>query len=388
MNSKVPILYVDIEGGWGGSSRSLYYAIKNIDRGRYEPVVIHGKRGPVERLYSEMGVPAYFFSPIPRTTAIPRNNLKSLAKFALELFHLPRFLAFAGRVAKRHKIRLIHLNHESLFFIAVFFRILFGRRLVMHVRTMLPKNVFGRLQVCMARKTADHLIFITENERDLWEGLCPAVKISPRTVMHNIYEQDGPVKKNGMLSGYGDRFKLATLSTISYIRGIDRLVEVAGELKKAGSDNVLFAVFGDDRPDNEYLNGIKRSIDERGLGRFFFFGGYQERPEPALAECDALIHLSRESNPWGRNVIEAMINEKPVIAVGTYDKFVGNGENGYLLPAFDAAEVAGKIVHLSSRPDIVDEMGKASGRKGKAYFDVSFNISKLEAVYESLTAGK
>ena len=62
------ILFIDIEAGFGGSSRSLYYLIRNLNHD-YRPIVILGKNGPMVDMYSKMSIPIYIFNPIPRTTA-------------------------------------------------------------------------------------------------------------------------------------------------------------------------------------------------------------------------------------------------------------------------------------------------------------------------------
>ena len=44
-------LHVDIEGGRGGSSRSLYQLLSRLDRSRFEPFVAHRQQGPLEEWY-------------------------------------------------------------------------------------------------------------------------------------------------------------------------------------------------------------------------------------------------------------------------------------------------------------------------------------------------
>ena len=48
---------------------------------------------------------------------------------------------------------------------------------------------------------------------------------------------------------------------------------------------------------------------------------------------DILITPTREYNPWGRDILEAIANGKAVISVGNYDKFV-NKNTGLLLNEF------------------------------------------------------
>ena len=50
------ILCLDIEGGFGGSSRSLFEALNYIDRDSVTPVVWCRKEGPLARGYTELDI--------------------------------------------------------------------------------------------------------------------------------------------------------------------------------------------------------------------------------------------------------------------------------------------------------------------------------------------
>jgi len=383
MKSKTPILYIDIEGGWGGSSRSLYYLIKCLDKDRYFPVVIYGKAGPVKRYYAEMSVPVYMYGPIPRVTAMPRNNAKGILVFLLKLVYLPRFLFFLKRLLKKHEIKIVHLNHESLFFAGIFFKLFFRQRVIYHVRTMLPRNIFAKIQVSIAKSTADHLIFITENEQKLWHEICPSIAEIPQSVVYNFAEVPKTTAGARVLVDYDGRFKALVLSAISRYRGTDRLVDVAEALRKRNCDNAVFVICGKSEVADRYAQSIRQSIKERGLERYFGFIGYQESPEAILSECDVLVHVSRVvDNPWGRDIIEAMASGKPVVTAGSYDKYIADGLNGYLLPGFDAEKIAEKIAFLSTHPETAAKMGIANKDKAESLFNGRTNIYRITEVYD------
>ena len=54
----------------------------------------------------------------------------------------------------------------------------------------------------------------------------------------------------------------------------------------------------------------------------FKFMGYIKNVDELINESDILIRPTREYNPMGRDVLEAMSAGKAVISVGKYDKFV------------------------------------------------------------------
>ncbi|MDD5679955.1 MAG: glycosyltransferase family 4 protein [Candidatus Omnitrophica bacterium] len=383
MKSGIPILYVDIEGGWGGSSRSLYYLIKYLDKDKYGPVLVYGKEGPNKERYAEMDVPAYLFSPIPRITAMRHGNPKGILVFLLTLVHLPRFLIFVKKLINNYDIKIVHLNHESLFFAGIFFKVFFRCRVVYHVRTMLPRNIFAKIQVCIAGKTADHLVFITENEQGLWREICPGTAKLPQSVIYNFAEAGTAAGKTDALAGYKDKFKALVLSSISRPRGTDRLIDVARALKKIGCDNAIFVVCGKSDPGNRYAAFIRQSIKDKGLENYFCFMGYQNSPETVISESDILVHISRAiENPWGRDVIEAMASGKPVVTVGNYDKYIRDGVNGYLLPEFDAEKFAEKIAYLSAHPEVAQKMGRDNKEKAESLFNGRNNIHKITEIYD------
>ena len=380
---RLNILYVDIEGGWGGSSRSLYFLIRNLDRSRHNPIVLLGKKGPAEFLYKSVDIKPTIFYPIPRTTAMKKKNWRGAARFAMQLIHLPKFLRLARRLIKSNNIHIVHLNHESLFFIGLCFRCFFGVKIIYHVRTMLPANIWSKIQVWIAVTTANYLLFITENERDLWLSICRKTRQIPHCVIYNIAEFNKKNRRQVILNDFSGRFKVISLMTLSYARGVDRLVDVGLCLRNKYSTDVVFVLCGK-ADDKTYEKELKERVRVERMSDNFVFLGHQKNPEAVLAECDVLIRPSREYNPWGRDVIEAIAIGIPVIAVGTYNKFVEDGVNGYLFSEFDAEKIAKKISYLSEHPEAAERLKRANIEKAKRLFDGRTNAIKVEAVYESV----
>ena len=65
------VLCLDIEGGYGGSSRSLFESIRHLDRDRVSPEVWCGREGPIQVRYRALDVPCRTVS-WPRYSALPR----------------------------------------------------------------------------------------------------------------------------------------------------------------------------------------------------------------------------------------------------------------------------------------------------------------------------
>ena len=53
-----------------------------------------------------------------------------------------------------------------------------------------------------------------------------------------------------------------------------------------------------------------------GIAHLFYFLGSVPDPSPVLEACDVLVRPSRNNDPWTREVLEAMLHDLPVIAIG------------------------------------------------------------------------
>ena len=378
----ISVLFIDIEGGWGGSSRSLYYLVKYLEKKRCRPVILMGKHGPIKEKYENDKIGTFLFTPIPRTTAMQDKNIKGTLLFLFQLIYLPGILSLIKKIKKQYSVEIIHLNHESLFFLGFCIKVLFRTKLVYHVRTMIPKNFMSRIQVFTAISTADHLIYITENEKKRWNAIYPKSKKAKQTIIYNIAESVDGRYPSSRLNTVINKFKVISLMTVSYRRGTDRMVDVAYFLNKRNMQDIVFIVCG--KTEGICEIEMRERIEQKGLGEFFLFLGHQDKPEEVLKECDILIRPSREYNPWGRDIIEALTLGKPVIAIGNYDKFIEDGINGYLLPEFNIEEIAEKIIYLAGHPEVTATMKKANTKKAKRLFDGTTNAAKVAAIYDSL----
>ena len=123
----------------------------------------------------------------------------------------------------------------------------------------------------------------------------------------------------------------------------------------------------------EYINIIKHRRDVWGI----------------LSGSDIVLRTSRFNDPWGRDIIEAMVMGKPIVATGTYDGFLENSKNGFLIPPQTTEqETIGKIVEklliLIHDKDLRRAMGENNVIKGRALFDPKKYALSMETVYKDV----
>lgn len=362
------VLALDIEGGYGGSSRSLYETLRHLPEGAAEVEVWCRREGPIQPRYAEIGIPTSVWPEMPHVSALPRlsRNAVAFGRQAV-VWHRTRHFRNA-LLAAASRADIVHLNHEGLFLLARWLRPRTRAAITAHVRTHLPSSPVSRWQYRTLFTATDGCAFITENEME--RAALHAGRPAKGCVIYNVAMPPTDARPDPVLAA-DRRFKVAVLSNYAYIRGIDRLVEIAVTLKTAGRRDIVFVVAGNMRLKGKLpgrLGEIARKggtlkdfAEAEGVSDWFTFLGHVDQPGTVLAACDAVAKPTRESNPWGRDIIEGLAAGRPVLSVGRYSRFVETAVTGVLTPDFDASEWAERIASLADDPAACARLG-AAGR--------------------------
>ena len=360
------VLCLDIEGGHGGSSRSLYESIRHMD-GAASLEVWCRRGGAIESRYAALGVPVTVRPDMPKVTALPRlsRSLYTFADFSRRWMRTGDFRTQLVEHAARMDV--VHLNHESLFWLCRWLRRNTSVAVTMHIRTCPWDSLFARLQARTIRHNVDAAAFISENERRNLErqaggpiGGRIIYNIAPPALAdiapHPAVPQDG-------------RLRIACLSNYTYTRGTDRIIDLAAALVRRGRRDFTFVVAGEMALSGSLPGELGRigrhggTLADYAAARqvedMFLFLGHVAEPERVLDACDMLIKPTREANPWGRDILEALAAGRPAISVGSYDRFVETGVTGILQEAFDADDLADRLIALDADRSAIRRMGDA-----------------------------
>lgn len=361
------IVCLDIEGGFGGSSRSLYESLRHMEREDMGAEVWCRRDGPVRSRYAALSIPCRIAPGMPRMNSLARisRNIFGYAICLRDLMSWRKETAALARVIAE-RFDVVHFNHEGLFILARLLRRRHGKAQTMHVRTLIPDNIFGRWQCRRMAEAADRFSFITENEKTNVERL--SGMLLPGSVIYNIaVPPDQKVKPHPAVP-IDKRLKVAVLSNFALVRGTDRIAEIAAQLVARGRRDILFVMAGDMQMRGALPPELAKTVQSggtladyvasRGLGDMFLFLGHVADPESVLAGCDVLLKPTREDNPWGRDIIEALAAGKPVISVGQYDRFVENDKTGFLMSRYTDEGAADILLRLDSDRELCRRLGE------------------------------
>lgn len=364
MNASLRVLCLDIEGGFGGSSRSLYESIRHLNRRDVAIEVWCRRDGPVRLRYEALGVACRIVPGLPSMNSLPRwsRNLYGNARCLMDLLHWKERTELLREIKERFD--LVHFNHEGLWLVAAWLRKRHDKTQTMHVRTLIPDNAFGHWQCRRMASAIDQFAFITENEnRNVERQLNTFVSGS---VIYNIVARG---THNGRHLAVPDdsRLKVAVLSNFALVRGTDRVVDIAEALAERGRRDVLFVLAGDMTLSGSLPGELGRIARpggtladhamKKGVADMFIFLGHVAVPETVLAACDVLLKPTREDNPWGRDILEGLANGLPVISIGNYNRFVETNATGFLLSEYSSHRVAEILIRLDADRELTRKLG-------------------------------
>ena len=389
----VPVLCIDHEGGHGGSSRSLYSALAHIDRKRIAPHVLGRRSGSIERMYAAQNIPCLIEPKLPAFSAQPRlfDSVVEYARFIKRRQGARTVLHAVARHVEQG-FGLVHFNHEGLWWLALWLRRNTRARITMHVRTRPIPNAFSRWQARMIMRVVDRIVFITDNERDHFALLAGR---APGDVIYNCVPPPAPPVEPYPDNSVEYSLRVASLSNYSWPRGVDRLIDVAAQLVHEGRRDIVFLVAGDMHLTSR-LPGKLGEIgarggtladyaSARGVSDLFRFVGHVSEPERVLASCDVVAKLTREENPWGRDVIEAMHFAKPVLTIGRWNQFVRDGETGVLHQSFAADRIASELRWLADNPVERKRMGRAGEVRIRRVCNGRDRADELATLWEGIS---
>ncbi|MBT5107698.1 MAG: glycosyltransferase family 4 protein [Rhodospirillaceae bacterium] len=370
----------------------MFFSLKHLDRSKIDVSAWCKRDGPIQQLYEEAGIKSGVYPDMPKVSGLPRTsrNVVMFGLFAVDWLMAKGFRdAFYDAL---DGVDLVHFNHEALFWLARDMKRRKPKPAAMHIRTNIWRNIFAKHQSRIVAENTDARIFITENERETMSR--NAGFPVDGDILHNIVEPSPlgtlPWELDDSFA-HRKSFLVGCLSNYAWLRGTDRLIDLAVLLKKAGRDDIGFVVAGNvnlTRSLPGLLGRIARQgggLDEYarqcGVADMFTFTGHVSEPERILAAVDAVIKPTREANPWGRDILEAMAAGKPVISVGRYDRFVETGATGILQPHWDVGALVDAMAQLADNEKETERMASLAKDRVAEYCDGPTQSEKLEAIW-------
>ena len=379
------VLFVQPTSEVGGSDIALYRLAAELDRTRFDPVVVLPREGPLTGKLRDAGV---------RVVICPMTQLRSTRN---PLVHLRYLAAFVPSVAalvlriRRERAAIVHTN--SLYSLQGAWAARVARvPHVWHIREIpdAPWPIRSLL-LFMARNLSTRVVAMTgavasmfgerRDERLLTipDGI-DLTRFSPEHQGERV-RRDLGIPPGAPVAGF--------VARLDPWKGADVFVRAAAEAARQRPD-AHFIVCGGELPGYEaYARGLREVAGRLGLDGRMHFTGWTYRVDDipdVMGAIDVLVHTSVRPEPFGLVLIEAMASGKPVVAArdGGVPEIVEDGVTGVLVRPGDWYEAACAVAALLGQPERARVMGAAGRRRAQRLFDIDTYVRRVERLYDEI----
>ena len=394
------ILFVEVSGRAGGSNVSLRALLAGLDRKRYSPVVVLGDRGNRVQWDEEVyemnlaGLDNFDFFPASWT-------IRWTHQFVRFILHFPVDLFLAARILGRLKPSIVHVNVGQAVTFGIAARLM-GLPVVWHVRELVVQNALGRLQDNLYAWCSRRVIATSHAVASRLKACAPKIVVIPNSVLPPSVEQGDLDRFRSRHALHDEDFVLLLLANSLLVsKGFLFLAEVADRLTACTRIRFLLAGHNVDAaaPAMHRIfrkayrrahggKGEKERIMERWKGHVAAgraaFTGYVD-PALAIASCSVVVCPNLIAEPFGRSVIEANVQSKPVIAsnIPAFDEVISDGESGWLVPPLVESWVS-IISALQANAALVRRAGREANLRS-AQFTAEHHSRVLMELYDDVT---
>lgn len=396
------ILYVENGIGYGGAIICLRHLVRNLDRNKFEPMVITGLGGPQ---YQEIAMEASWkHIPDRRLDVVSMKRRLQAARwpdalpglrwltnqFLARLDDMVNFFPSLFQtlwIVLRFKPDLIHVNNEPLCNrAAVLAGKVLGVPVVAHVRgdqqgSMLMQTLF---------KMPDYFIAVSRWVSESIGRL--GVPAEKRTYIYDGIELQ---KLNVAADGRAFRrqhqipenaFVVGLVGLLIAWKGQMLFVEAAKQLLQEMPDAIFALVGGTPEECRAYETELRKIAEQPGLKGRIVFTGHVSDMAAVYNGLDVVLSASTSPEPLGTMIIEAMTMARPLIAPdhGGAVEMIENGKTGLLFRPGDAKDLAEKIRTLYRDSALRKDMGQSARTHALQAFSVEEHVRHIEGVYKQL----
>ena len=403
------ILYVErnSDGTVGGSHHSLLQLVRQLDKTKYEPLVLFYEEHSLIDEFKKVArvilvkraVPFNIlkFLPVslesgggllwPILRVLPRLFQKFANLFKLELFTAAKFFL----LIRREKVDLIHWNNG----IPMGHDWLLAARLS-GVKYLTHHRGYGchRMRDRLLAPYFSAIICISEGIKSYLED--KGVKNRRLVAIHNGLDIAGfRARAHGdqclVREIFGikpDELLIGMIGNFKHWKGHHVVIDAVQLLSDTYKNLkcIMIGEVGVFEKEKLYFSNIKKTIERFGLQDKIIFTGYQKDIPAIINTMDILIHASVQPEPFGRVLLEGMAMSKPVIATnfGGPREIIENGVSGFLVQPEDPDALAKMIERLLQDKALSQRVGQQALCRVEEKFSASKMARAVEDLYEKI----
>jgi glycosyltransferase involved in cell wall biosynthesis len=374
--NRIKVLKFLTHFGIGGTERQFLYALKGLDRSRFDVRVgCLARIGPFMKDVQALKVPIWEY---PTRSMYSFQTLRGQLRFVRDI--------------RREDIQIIHAYgfYPNLFAILP---AAMGTKCV-RIASVRDMGVFSdrhkmkMVTQAMACRFADCVIANSDAVRQwlIKQGLGRYdIRVIPNGIaipQKSEYKNDFPIRAE--LNIDRNAHVIAVVSRLVRTKGLEVFLEAAAALAPR-FPSTRFLIVGGACVEPDYRTELENRAAALNLtGRVIFAGQRDDVPQ-IMREVDISV-LPSLSESFSNSLLESMAHGLPVIAthVGGNPEVISDGLNGILIPPRDSAALARAISGLLESPELARRLGESARDKVVREYSLERLLRRTEDLYTSL----
>ena len=366
----------DSVGGSHWSAINLFLELKK-NKSVKPMIVLHIPNGPLSKYLDNIGV-SYEILPLDNLAG-QSPNLINISFFML--LNMPKIIKYI----KDYDIDIIHGNDLRVNLTWSFPARFSSAKYVWHQRALLSSSIKWH----MIRYISDYVVSIsnyvhTTLPTNLTQKLIECVKnpfdnktIYGKKESRGTLNAKYPYLENIFLLGYVGRLvSWKHIEDILY--ALQKIIYRTNDIYK-----IHLIVVG--TGDTDYTNKINYLINSLNLTDYVTMTGFVNNPSRVISAIDLLI-ASSHNEPFGRVVIESMIQRTPVLAAksGGHIETIECGKTGLLYDKSSPNAVSQYIFRIISKDIDTKPIVDIAYRKAIFEYSISKHANKMISIYNRI----
>jgi glycosyltransferase involved in cell wall biosynthesis len=398
------MFYISYPQRLAGSQRQIITLLCNLDRNRYEPIVVLPFPGIVGPFLESRGIPVEIIEPRGLMAAYGKKVLNNG-----KLVNLARgagsYLSYSFKIRNFIRDRAIDLVHSAearaTLMIGPGVR-LSGRKMIAHFQgefTVPSTNYIVRLCKVLPNASICNAEFVRQSifgESDcpsiqtIYTGIEKPIACSPRCISTWIERR----KADGFVF-------IGCFASVVPFKGYHILLEAVRQLKGKTRNKFIVIGVGDFPEGHEWYHSMLfQRMQDHGIDNFIFTGWHDDPFAflelmditclPSLTEAtvtyNGVSHRIRGNEGFPTTHLEAMALAKPIIGTGIagVPEQIIDQETGLLVDPGDANGLAEAINALVDNPELRLRLGKNGFDRVNSLFSIDQYVKSVSSLYDSM----
>lgn len=383
----VNVLFVDHTANLGGGELCLL-DLARLHRASGRVVLFAD--GPLYKRLVNQEIPTKVLKSSPAL-----NQVRKKVKISAILRALSGIFTDAQKLAaEAHDCDVIWANTHKAFVVSALSTLFSPKPVVYHLHDLLDPSHFSfwnRKGVVMLANFFARCV-VANSEATARSFITSGGKKALLHILYNGFEFDKAPKYEQVPSehhkdfGAGEHFVVGLFSRLASWKGQHILLEALASLPPHFCALVVGdALFAEDE---EYVRHLHQQVESLGLKERVRFLGFREDAWELMASCDALVHCSVLSEPFGRVVVEGMATGRPVVAVNTggVTEIIEDHRTGLLVPPGDAPALIQALHRLEADPTWTKRLGEAGRADVMERFSLQATSLRMDEILRTIGA--